>query len=108
MTTLDPDRIYHHIIEAANEWVVADEDSRRLIALEKVVLAEIVNQQVGDSMTQRKYLALASGEYKHHLALMIAAKSKANAARARYDAAKNLSELRRSEESTRRAEMNLR
>ena len=105
---IDPDKIYHHIMEASKEWVSADEDSRRLIALEKIVLAEITNQQAAESMAERKSLALASGEYKHHVTLMVAAKTKANAAKARYEAAKSLAELRRSEESSRREEMRIR
>ena len=106
--SLDADQIFKHIMEAAQEWVEADQESRRLTALEKVVLAEITNQQAAESMAERKSLALASGEYKHHVALMIAAKTKANMTLARYKAMQNLSELRRSEESTRRAEMGLR
>ncbi len=107
--SLDADKIYERIMEAAREWVSADEESRKLHALEKVVLAEITNQEdPALSMAERKSLALARPEYKHHLTLMVAAKTKANATLARYKAAQNLAELRRSQESSRMAEMNIR
>ena len=106
--SLDPDRIYHHILSAASEWTAADEDARRLKELQPIVLAELTNHMSGESMAERKALALADPQYKLHVTQMVAAKTKANAAKARYDAAKNLSELRRSQESTARAEMQLR
>ena len=105
---IDPDKIYAHIMAAAKEWTVADEEARRLKELQPIVLAEIANQQPDKSMAERKSIALASPEYRHHVTLMVAAKTKANAAFARYKAAQNLAELRRSEESSRRAEMGLR
>ena len=106
--SLDPDKIYHHIMEAAKQWVADDEEARKLEKTEKIVLAEITNHQVADSMAEKKSLALASPEYKLHMMNMITARTKANASKAAYEAAKNLSELRRSEESSRRSEMNLR
>ena len=105
---IDPDKIYTHIMQAAKEWVEADEEARKLSAMEKIVLAEITNQQVAESMAERKSLAIASPEYKLHVTNMVAAKTKANSTLARYKAAQNLAELRRSEESTKRAEMQLR
>lgn len=106
--SLDAAQIYEKIIEAAREWVEADEEARRLFKLEKVVLAEITNRQPAESMAERKSLALASPEYRLHIDTMIAAKTRANMAHARYKAVQSLSELRRSEESTRRAEMGMR
>ena len=105
---IDPDKIYQHIMEASREWVEADEEARRLASLEKVVLAEITNHTIGASQAERKSLALASPEYKHHITLMVAAKTKANSTLARYKAAQSLAELRRSQESSRRAEMGIR
>lgn len=106
--SLDADGIYKKIIESAKKWVAADEEARKLVKLEKVILAEITNRQPAESMSERKSLALASPEYRLHLDMMIAKKSEANMALAEYKAAQSLSELRRSEESTRRAEMGMR
>ena len=107
--SLDPDAIYEKIMEAAREWVSSDEDARRLAKMEKVVLAEITNQQDQSlSHAVRASLALASPEYRLHITNMVAAKTKANITHARYKAAQSLAELRRSQESSRRAEMNIR
>ena len=106
---IDPDKIYEAIMSAAKEWVTADEESRRLTKLEKVVLAEITNQQDHAlSHPVRLSLALASPEYRLHVTKMIAAKTEANMTQARYKAAQSLAELRRSQESSRRAEMGVR
>ena len=107
--SLDADGIYEKIMEAAREWVSADEEARKLAKLEKVVLAEITNQQdQALSHAVRASLALASPEYRLHITNMIAAKTQANITHARYRAAQSLAELRRSQESSRRAEMSIR
>ena len=107
--SLDPDKIYAHIMECAKEWVSADEESRKLHELQPIILAEIFNRMdESASVAQRKSWAMASAEYKLHITNMVAAKTKANSTLARYKAAQNLAELRRSEESSRRAEMNIR
>lgn len=105
---IDPDKIYHHTLEAANAWAQADAEARRLWKLEKVVLAEITNQQ-DQSLTfaVRKSLALASPEYKLHITHMVNARTEANIANARYKAAIALSDNRRTVEASRRAEMGL-
>jgi hypothetical protein len=105
---LDADAIYREIMKAAEEWAKADEDARSLKEMDKIVLAEITNQAVGDSFADRKMKALASPEYRLHKTKMVAAKTAANIALARYKAAQALAELRRSQESTRRAEMGMR
>ncbi len=105
---LNADEIYREIIKAAEEWAKADEESRSLKEMDKIVLAEITNQAIGDSYADRKAKALGSPEYKLHKTKMITAKTKANVALAKYKAAQSLAELRRSEESTRRAEMGMR
>ena len=105
---LDPEKIYQSIMEAAKEWVAADEEARRLAKLEKVVLAEISNQHDQSlSYPVRQSLALASPEYRLHITNMVAAKTQANITLARYKAAQSLAELRRSQESSRRAEMGI-
>ena len=107
---IDPDKIYQHIMAAAKEWTEADEEARRLAKLERIVLAEIMNQYAADAVTmaERKSMALASPEFKLHVNNLVIARTKANVTKARYEAAKSLAELRRSQESTRRAEMGIR
>jgi hypothetical protein len=52
--------------------------------------------------------ALADEEYTSFVEGMVQARKAANKARVRYDSAKVLAELRRSQEATRRAEANIR
>jgi len=106
---IDPDKIYQHIMSAAKEWTEADAEARRLKALDKIVLAEITNQQDQSlSYAVRVSMALASPEYRLHITNMVNAKTLANSTFARYKAAQSLAELRRSQESSRRAEMGIR
>ena len=76
--------------------------------MDSIVLAEIINRMEGESFAERKSKALGSPEYKLHKTNLIVAKTDANIKLAMYKAAQSLAELRRSEESTRRAEINLR
>ena len=104
---LDADKIYSEIVRTAKDWAVADEKWRSLKETDGIVLAEIANHMEGSSHAERKFKALASPEYKLHKVNLVAAKTEANIKLAMYKAVQNLSELRRSEESTRRAEMKL-
>jgi|SRR5689334_5594552 len=105
---LDADKVYEAIVKAAKEWAEADETWRSLKEMDRLILAEITNQAEGESYAERKSKALASPEYKLHKTKMITAKTEANIKLAMYKAAQSLAELRRSQESTRRAEMGLR
>lgn len=104
---LDANKVYEAIVQSAKEWAMADEKWRNLKEMDSIFLAEITNRSEGVSFAERKSKALASPEYKLHKVQTIAAKTEANIKLAMYKAAQNLSELRRSEESTRRAEMKL-
>ena len=104
---LDADKIFERIMAAAEEWKVADEKWRTLKEMEPIVLAEITNQADGESFAERRSKALASPEYKLHKTRKITAETERNILLARYKAAQSWSELRRSEESTRRQEMKL-
>ena len=109
MTEFDPDRIYAHIIEAGEEYCDKEAAAELLEETRKTVLAELMNaEDKAMSMAARESLALADPVYKLHVTNMVIARKEANKARMRYDAVKVLAEMRRSQESTRRAEMNLR
>jgi hypothetical protein len=106
MNEFDPDRIYANIIAAGDEWADKEAAADLLEETKKTVLAELVNKGEG-SVSAREYEAFASPVYKLHLTNMVIARKEANKARMRYDAVKVLAEMRRSQESTRRAEMRL-
>jgi hypothetical protein len=104
---LDTDKIYEQLVRAGEEWADLDAAATLLEETRKSVVAKIVNDGEG-SIAGREYKALADPEYKRHVESMVAARKIANRARVRYDSARTLAELRRSEESTRRAEMGIR
>jgi len=104
---MDSDQIFHALVKAGEEWSDADAAASLLEETRKSVLAKLMNEADG-SVAAREMQALASEQYTTFVAGMIKARAASNKARVRYDSAKTLSELRRSEESTRRAEMNLR
>lgn len=108
---LNPDEIYHTIKEAGLTWADCKAAYEALDDNSKSVLADITSNFLdGGKMTktEAEMRALASGEYKNHLASKQGARKDWLRAQVAYDSLKMLAELRRSEESTKRAEMNLR
>jgi hypothetical protein len=108
MDILNPDEIYKQTMSAAKEWADADEEWRSLKETDRIVLAEITNRAEGDSYAERKSKALASPEYRLHKTKMVTAKTKANIMLAKYKAAQDLSNNRRTQEVTHRTEMGIR
>lgn len=108
MTEFDPDRIYHEIVTAGEDWSDKDAAANLLEETRKTVLAELVNQAEGGSIAARESQALADPAFKLHVTKMVAARKEANRAKVRYDAVRVLAEMRRTQESTRRAEANIR
>ena len=105
----DPDRIYHEITKAGEDWADKEAAADLLEETKKTVLAEIMNAIPNkSSAAQVEREALADPVYRLHVTNMVLARKEANKARVRYEATKVLSEMRRSQESTRRAEMTLR
>lgn len=105
---LDSDRIYDKLVTAGDDWSEKDYAANLLEETKKSVLSQIKTRMQEKSDAARETLALAHPDYMEHLKVMCAARREANKARVRYDSAKILSELRRSEESSRRAEMTMR
>ena len=105
---LDPDKAYDALIRAGEDWADADAAASMLEETRKSVLAKLMNEAPQTSMAGKEMLALADPQYSKFVEEMVNARKVANKKRVRYDSAKVLSELRRSEESTRRAEMGMR
>jgi hypothetical protein len=105
---MDAEKIYESLVKAGEDWADADAAASLLEETRKSVLAKLMNEAPHTTAAGKEMQALADPEYKKHVEGMVAARRTANKARVRYDSAKILSELRRSEESTRRAEMQLR
>lgn len=107
---LDPDKIYHEVSTAGEEWADRKSAYEALDDNTKSVLAELMSNFMDGktSKAEAEMRALASGDYKNHLASLQAARKAWLRSQVRYDSLKMLSELRRSQESSRRAEMGLR
>lgn len=105
---LDSDRVYDALIKSGDDWSDKDAAASLLEETKKTLLAKLKNEADGKSDASKETLALCHPDYAEHIGLMVEARRVANKARVRYDANKTLAEMRRSEESTRRAEMTLR
>jgi hypothetical protein len=104
----DPDRIRERLCEVGEEWAELDAAANLLEETKKTVLAELMLKAEGGTMAARESAALSDPAYRLHLAKMVSARKDANKAKVRYDTGKMWAELRRSQESTRRAEMGMR
>lgn len=103
---LEPDKIYHALIESGDDWADKDAAANLLEETKKSVLAGIAQDHPG-SVAAAEQKALASQTYQEHVEAMVEARRQANKAKVRYMALQTLAELRRTQESTRRAEAKL-
>jgi hypothetical protein len=107
---LDADHIYRLISESGEDWADKKSAFQALDDLTKTILSDIKGDYLPSSKSRAEAedCALASKGYKEHLASLSAARRAWLLAEVRYKNLQLLAELRRSEESTRRAEMNIR
>ena len=105
--SFDPEILYKKLVEAGEDWTDKQAAAELLEETKKTVLAEVMTGEQG-ARNAREDSALASPVYKLHITNMVTARKEANRARVRYDSMKVLAEMRRTQESTRRAEINLR
>lgn len=108
MSEFNPERIFQALVEAGESWADLESAAQLLEESRKSVLAHLCSESSGSSAAAKEQDALAQPAYKLHITNMVTARKKANQARVRYDAQKVLAELRRTQQSNRRAEMNLR
>lgn len=107
MSDFDPEAIYRRLNDAGDEWVDKNAAAEMLEETKKTVIAEIMNGLSGPA-SERERIALADPIYRLHLTNMVTARKEANRSRVRYDSVRVLAEMRRTQESTRRAEANIR
>lgn len=106
--SFDADKTYAALLKAGEEWADMDAAASLLEETKKSLLAKLMMEAEGTSAAQREMYALADPEYRKHVEGMVSARKAANKAKVRYDSAKVLAELRRSQEATRRAEASIR
>ena len=106
--TMDPEQIYAALIDAGDAWSEAEAAASLLEETRKSVLAKLMNEAAASSVAAKEMEAQGDDTYVDFVNRMVQARKAANKAKVRYDSGKVLAELRRSQESTRRAEMSLR
>ena len=108
--TLQPERIYSEVTDAGEAWADCKAAYEALDDVTKSVLADIALGYMDGktSKAEAELRALASRGYRDHLASVKDARKAWLLAQVRYDSIKMLAELRRTQESTRRAEMGMR
>ncbi len=104
---MNPDKVYHELMEAGRDYADKEAAASLLEETKKTVLAQEMAKYPGMSNAAAESQALASESYREHLERMVEARKAANVAKVRYYAVQTLAELRRTAESTRRAEMML-
>ncbi len=108
---LDSNAMYKRLLEVGEAWADARSAYQALDDATKSVLADIM-QGYRDTaptlgVTAAETLALRSQPFRDHLASVSVANRAYLRSQVKYDSLKALIELRRSEESTRRAELQL-
>lgn len=106
---MDADEIYREVVSAGESWADKKAAYETLDDTTKSVLADIISRYLDGKTTKAtaETYALASKDYKDHLAAVSKARREWLFSQVRYESAKMLAELRRTQESTRRAEMRL-
>ena len=108
---LDSDRMYKTLMEAGEVWADTKAAYGALDDATASVLADLTqgyrDGKDGPSRAEAETMARRSQPYRDHLASVSVAHKAYLRAQVRYDSLKTLIELRRSEESSRRAEMRL-
>ncbi len=98
----------HDFEKLAVEHAEQDGEARALEKMEKIIFSELVNQSNATSVAKAEHGARDHRRYREHVEQMIGARTVANITKAKLDAKSMRFEAWRTEQATRRAEMNLR
>ena len=107
--SLDADGIYRKVEQAGLDWADKKAAFELLDDMTSTVKADLTTDfyVTCSSKAEAEQRALASARYKEHIASLSAARREWLHSEVRYKSAQLLADLRRSEESTRRAEMGM-
>lgn len=115
VSDFDPERLYQDMLVAGTQWAdlnaAADILEKTTTTLRAQLILEYISRGSSGakriSKAEAELLALVDMRYIDHVSAAVNEKKSANQARVRYDACKALIELKRTEQSNRRAAMNL-
>lgn len=103
----DPDKLFADLIEAGESWADREAAAQILEETRKPLLHKIGTESDQKAESARERVAYASADYDEHVHKMVDARQQANRAKVKYAAIQVLTELLRTRESTRRAEMGM-
>ena len=106
---MTPNEIYQKLLQAGQTWAELDGSARLLEETRKTLLSQLSMEYIkkGESSAKAECQAMASADYDLHIRSMVDARTEANNARARLDAAKAWFDAWRTQESSKRAEMKM-
>ncbi len=99
---LDPNGIAKRLYDFGNDWADKNAAAEILEETKKTLLAQIMQEKVGEPVSARETYALAEERYREHLETMVTARKEANKAKVRYDAEKTRIELLRTKSANER------
>lgn len=108
MISFEPDEVATELAKRGNAWADCDAAYKALDEVTKSVLAECMADAGDVSVAKAEMQGRAHPKYKAHLENVDRARRASNRARVSYDTYQVWIDLKRSENATRRAEMNLR
>jgi len=103
----NPNEIYQKMIDVGEDYADKKAAYNALDRITKSVLADTVNQMTEGSQTAKESLARCHEDYRQHLNLLSNAERDFLRAQVKWITLQELSDNRRTQESTRRAEMTL-
>jgi len=102
---LNPDQVYQKLIDAGEYWADADAAASMYEETKKSVLAQLMSDCGGSTHAERERMALATEIYQSHVEQMVQARKEANRALVKYKSIQVWADLKRTQESTRRKEI---
>ena len=100
---LDPNKAFAMLEDASEQWADAFGEAKQLEEAKKPFLAKLANDSGEKSVAAQERWALAHPDYAEFLSGLVDAQTRELRARLHYKNLQVLAELRRTEESTRRA-----
>ena len=101
--TINPDDIYRTLVEAGEAWAEAQHLAEHYEETKKTLIAQLATASGEPSVAGREAYALRHPSFIQHTEDMVDARRQANKAKVRYDSAKILAELRRTQAANERA-----
>jgi hypothetical protein len=101
--TINPEDIYRSLVEAGEAWAEAQHLAEHYEETKKTLISQLAVKSEESSVSGRESYALRHPAFIQHTENMIEARKQANKARVRYDSAKILAELRRTQAANERA-----